>query len=270
MSFSCLMSCFRKDDPIHLERCLDSIVQQTLSATEVVFVKDGSLTEELESVLQKFSSSIPFKFLTFEENKGLGYALNKGLEACSFDIVIRMDTDDICYPDRFEVQYNYLRQNPDVDILGGWAYDIDANDNIIGERKYPTEYAEIRKLMWTNPLIHPAIAFRKNRIIEVGSYDPLVIRRQDYDLWIRAAAAGLKIENLSKFLIKYRFTDNYYKKNGLKVAYKQALMGYHGAKVLKLPLYTRVAVFVPVLRTLLPIWLVKPLHKLISKFDPRK
>ena len=270
MGFSCLVSCFIKDDSQLLRLCLQSLVDQTIPANEIVFVKDGPLTEELESVLEEYNNKLPFKFVVLEQNRGLGFALKEGLNQCSYDIVMRMDTDDICLPDRFALQYNYLIEHKDVDILGGWAKDIDINGNIIEERKYPTKYEDIFRLMWTNPLIHPAIAFRKHRILEVGSYNPSVIRRQDYDLWIRAAAQGLKIENLPAFLIKYRFTDNYYKKNNTQVAYKQALMGYKGAKILKLPLYTRVLVFAPVLRSLLPGRLIKPVHRLMSKFDPRK
>lgn len=270
MSFSCLISCFKKDSAIQLEKCLRSIYEQTLVPTEIVFVKDGLLTEELEAVLNDYENKLPFKFLEFDTNRGLGYALNKGLEICGNDIVMRMDTDDICYSDRFELQYNYLINHPKIDILGGWAHDIDLNDNIIGERKYPKSHEELYRLMWTNPLIHPTIAFRRSRIIQIGSYDPMVVRRQDYELWIRAAASGLKMENLPKFLIKYRFTENYYKKNNWKVAYKQAIMGYRGAKLLRLPFYTRIAVFIPVLRSLLPSRIIKPVHKLMSKFDPRK
>ena len=270
MGISCLMSCFRKDSASYLRKCLDSIMNQSMKASEIVFIKDGPLTTELEDVLLEFLDFLPFKFLVLEENRGLGFALNKGLEACSFDIVIRMDTDDICYPERFKLQYEYLLSHPEVDILGGWAYDIDGNDEIVGERRYPTSHEELYKLMWTNPLIHPTIAFRRNRIIEVGSYDPAVVRRQDYDLWIRAAFKGLNIENLPSFLIKYRFTDSYYKKNNFSVVYKQAMMGYRGVVLLKLPFYTKIAVFVPVLRSLLPSWLIIPVHKLMSKFDPRK
>lgn len=270
MSFSVLMSTFHRDNPEQFKEALDSLKAQSLPADEIVIVEDGPLATELYVVIDSYSGVLPIKRIPLKENVGLGGALNIGLEACSHDIVIRMDTDDVCYDDRFKLQYEYLINNPEVDILGGWARDIDAQGNIISERKYPTSHEDIYKLMWTNPLIHPAVAFRKGKILSVGSYDPAVVRRQDYDLWIRAAAGGLRIENLPHFLIQYRFTDNYYQKNNTKVAYKQALMGYKGAKQLRLPLYTRIAVFVPVLRSLLPKGLIGPVHRLMSRFDPRK
>lgn len=270
MSFSVLISCFVKDNPSQLDKCLKSISEQSLKADEIVFVKDGPLTDSLENILDSYKEDLPFKFISFDVNRGLGYSLNQGLLKCSFDIVMRMDTDDICLKDRFKQQYQYMCEHTDVDILGGWAYDIDQNDNIIAERKYPSLYEDIYKLMWTNPLIHPTISFRRSRILDIGSYNPKIVRRQDYDLWIRAAYAGFKIENLPEFLIKYRFTDNYYNKNGFKVAFNQAIMGYRGAKQLKLPFYTRLAVFAPVIRTLLPKKFVGRVHKLMNRYDPRK
>lgn len=268
-NFSVLLSTFYKDSPEYLSLALESLVNQALPAAEVVFVEDGPLTKDLYTVLESYQMKLPLVRVPLKENKGLGFALNIGLEKCSYDIVIRMDADDICYRDRFKLQYEYLSNNPDVDILGGWAHDIDPQGNIISERKYPTSHDDIYRLMWTNPLIHPAVAFRKSKILSIGSYDPAVVRRQDYDLWIRAAVHGLRIENLPHFLIKYRFTDNYYKKNNTKVAFKQAVMGYKGVKQLKLPFYTKIAVFAPVLRSLLPVGLIGPVHRLMSKFDPR-
>lgn len=269
-SFSCLISCYKNDNPIQLSKCLDSLINQSLKANEIVFVKDGELSKDLEKILNLYLDKLPFVFVNLPTNKGLGNALNEGLLVCKNNIVIRMDTDDICLPNRFEKQYNYLIKNKEVDIVGSWAYDIDIDDNIIGERKYPLNHDNIYQLMWTNPIIHPAVAFRKDKILKIGSYDIYLKRRQDYELWIRAAYEGLKFSNIGEFLLLYRFTENYYKKNNTKVAYDQALMGFNGARKLDLPFYTKIAVFIPVLRSLLPIQLIGPVHKLMSKFDPRK
>ncbi|MFV0148642.1 glycosyltransferase [Empedobacter falsenii] len=270
MSFSCLISCYKNDNPIQLSKCLDSLINQSLKANEIVFVKDGELSKDLEKILNLYIDKLPFVFVNLPTNKGLGNALNEGLLVCKNNIVIRMDTDDICLPNRFEKQYNYLIKNKEVDIVGSWAYDIDIDDNIIGERKYPLSHDKIYQLMWTNPIIHPAVAFRKDKILKIGSYDIYLKRRQDYELWIRAAYEGLKFSNIGEFLLLYRFTENYYKKNNTKVAYDQALMGFNGARKLDLPFYTKIAVFIPVLRSLLPSQLIGPVHKLMSKFDPRK
>jgi amylovoran biosynthesis glycosyltransferase AmsE len=149
MSFSCLISCYKNDNPSQLEKCLKSIQIQTLQCNEIVFVKDGPLSNELELVLGKFEDTLPFKFVEISVNKGLGNALKQGLEQCGNEIVIRMDTDDICEPNRFAEQFNYMNAHPAIDIVGSWAYDIEGNDTIIGERKYPLKHEDIYRLMWT-------------------------------------------------------------------------------------------------------------------------
>lgn len=270
MSFSCLISCYKKDVPDDLKKCLTSLVNQTRPADEIVFVKDGKLTVDLENVLLEFKSKLPLIFISLKDNKGLGNALKVGLESCSNEIIIRMDTDDVCYPRRFEMQFNFMMNNPIIDILGTWAHDINANDEIIGERKYPTEHRHIYKLIWAIPIIHPSVAFRKSKILDIGSYDSELSRRQDYDLWLRSAYNGFIFGNIPEFLIKYRFTENYYNKNSTKVAFAQAMMGVKAIKKLKLPLYVYIAVFVPLLRSLLPLFLIGYFHKLMNKVDPRR
>jgi glycosyltransferase involved in cell wall biosynthesis len=269
MSFSCLISCFKKDKPDELKKCLISLVNQTKPADEIIFVKDGLLTDDLENILFEFKSKLPLVFISLKDNMGLGNALKVGLESCSNEIVIRMDTDDICYPNRFEIQYNFLIDNPMIDILGTWAHDINADDQIIGERKYPIKHKDIYKLIWTIPIIHPSVAFRKSKILSIGSYNSELSRRQDYDLWLRSAYGGFVFGNIPEFLIKYRFTENYYNKNNNRVAFDQAIMGLKGAKKLKLPKYVYIAVFIPLFRSILPRFLMVSFHKLMNKFDPR-
>lgn len=271
MKFSCLISCYYKDSPLQLKESLDSLVLQTNLPTEVVFVADGELTSELYSVLDSYKVKLNIKLLQLKENKGLGNALHQGLKLCNYDIVIRMDTDDICMPDRFEKQIDFFRENPDVDILGSWAYDIDDNNNITGERKMPTSHKEIYKLIWTCPIIHPTVAFKKQAIINIGSYSTTIKRRQDYDLWFRAASDGLRFANIPRFLLKYRFTENFYKKNNFKVAYQQSQMGIKG--LLKLKNTSPIAylgVLTPLIRTIFPKFIAIRIHKLFKKIDPRK
>lgn len=105
-SYSVLMSIYKKENPAYLVQALDSMLNQTVSPAEIVMVKDGPLTQELEDVLQNYDSLYPglFNFVSYDKNHGLGYALRQGVVACSNEIVARMDTDDIARPDRMEKQ----------------------------------------------------------------------------------------------------------------------------------------------------------------------
>ena len=268
--FSCLISCFKKDSPVQLGEALQSIADQTLPPTEVVLVEDGELTRALYDILDKYSERLVLKRVRLKENKGLGNALNVGLQKCSYDIVARMDTDDICHPKRFETQVQFLAQHNDISIVGSWAKDIDASGAIVGERIFPTDHDDIKNIIWSCPFAHPTVAFRRADILNIGSYRTDIKRRQDYDLWMRAASKGLKFANIPEFLLFYRFTNDYYKKNNFKVAWSQAMMGVHGLKELKTKsLYPYLGVFSPVIRAMLPSFIEKPVHRLFRKIDPR-
>src|SRR5690606_26207472 len=116
--FSCLMSCCFKDNSLYFYQCLESIVSQTLQPTEIILVEDGPLALELLSVISEFENLLPMRRIKLKNNVGLGEALNVGLRNCTYEIVCRMDTDDIAMPERFTVQVAFLENNPRIDILG--------------------------------------------------------------------------------------------------------------------------------------------------------
>ena len=119
MKFSVLLSTYYKEQPQFFRAALDSIFSQTLPAPEVVLVCDGPLTPELDALVEGYQAQHPevFKVVRLEKNGGLGNALNEGIKNCSYDIIVRMDTDDISFPTRFERQINFLREHPEVDLL---------------------------------------------------------------------------------------------------------------------------------------------------------
>ena len=119
---SILLSVYHREKPEYLRQCLDSVFSQTFRASEIILVGDGPLTEALDTMIDCYRNNYPeLQFVPLKENRGLGLALNEGLRHCHNDLVMRMDTDDICYPNRLELQYNYMAEHPDCDVLGGWT-----------------------------------------------------------------------------------------------------------------------------------------------------
>lgn len=120
MKFSVLMSVYQKENPDFLRKSLNSVlIEQSRKPDELVLVEDGPLTEELYQTIQDFKEKFPeMKVLPLKENVGLGEALHRGVEACSYDWIARMDTDDIATPDRFQQQVDYIEQHPQLDVLG--------------------------------------------------------------------------------------------------------------------------------------------------------
>ena len=112
-NFSVLISVYFKENSSFFEKALSSIWDdQTLQPTEIVVVKDGELTPELDSVLIDYSKKAPVKVVALSTNVGLGKALAIGLDACSYELVARMDSDDVAVATRFEKQISYLIENP--------------------------------------------------------------------------------------------------------------------------------------------------------------
>jgi glycosyltransferase involved in cell wall biosynthesis len=115
---SVLMSVYYKETSSHLDQSLESLAGQTFPADEIVIVKDGVLPIELEETLRSWQKKLPLKIVGYKENRGLAYALNYGLNYCTNELVARMDSDDICLPDRFEKQIDYFKQHKEVVVVG--------------------------------------------------------------------------------------------------------------------------------------------------------
>ena len=226
--FSVLVSVYRGERHDFFEQCLESIFLNTVLPTEVVIVEDGPLTKELYSVIEKYSvmHSDKIKRLPLENNVGLGNALKIGLEACKYNIVARMDTDDICINNRFQVQLNEFNKDNQLVILGSCIEEFDETPKCItGTRKVPLTHLEILKFAKKrNPFNHMTVMFKKDKVLEVGNYRKVLdIGYEDYDLWIRLLIKGYKGKNLEEPVVKVRTGNAMIKRRGDKKRLKTAL-----------------------------------------------
>ena len=203
MKFSVLMSLYIKEDPQFLRECFDSLVAQTYPADEIVVLFDGAVTPELEAVVENYQDKLPINAVKFAQNRGLGKTLNDGLNYCRNEWVFRMDTDDICVPERFEKQIAFIEANPDVIIFGGQIAEFGQNiQDIVAYRNVPTDSQNIRKFARLRcPFNHMTVAYQKSKVIECGGYQGL---QEDYTLWIKMIATGLKVANLPDMLVYAR------------------------------------------------------------------
>ena len=202
-SFSVLMAVYKKEQPLFFKEALRSVFEQSLIPNEVVLVKDGPLTEELEQIIVDFSSkNEQLKVITLEKNQGLGEALRIGLNACSFDLVARMDSADICKPYRFEKQIAFLKEHKEITIVGSWIEEFsDCKEEIEAIRELPQEDKQLKIFMkWRNPFNHMTVMFRKKDILAVGGYQPFYLL-EDYYLWNRLANANYYFANIGESLL---------------------------------------------------------------------
>lgn len=205
MKLSVLMSVYCEESPVFLRQCLDSLAAQTLPADEVVIVEDGPLGEELEAVIADYRTGLRIVSLCLPANVGLGEALCAGLNVCQGEYVARMDADDICIPERFQLQLAFLEQNPRVDVASGtWAeFDRDWS-KLHSLRILPATGRELlRYAKLRNPINHVTVIFRKAAVLAAGGYQSFP-GFEDYHLWARMLVLGYRLCNMDVILVFVR------------------------------------------------------------------
>lgn len=215
-AYSVLMSVYYKENPIWFRESIESMLKQSVSPAEIVIVKDGPLTEELEAVLDEYrkQGGHLFYIVNLEKNMGLGPALNQGVQACHNEIVVRMDTDDYSCPDRVKMQLKAMQEkNADIvsSNIGEFSDDI---CHVTKHKEIPETHEEIyRYAKRRNPFNHPAVMFKRSKVLEAGNYQKCDWI-EDYDLWVRMLQQGCRGYNVQEPLLLMRVNENAYKRRG--------------------------------------------------------
>lgn len=271
MKFSILLSLYYKENPNYLRLSLDSIFCQSLHPDQVVLILDGPIGDDLESVVQEYSTK--YKSLEVypqEKNRGLSTALNIGLEKCRNEIVFRMDTDDVCFPNRFERVLKEYEAHPELEIVGSFATMINEDGEEIKGMTAPTTQQEIYRNVWTCPFIHPTVSFKKSSLTRIGSYNPNSGPRQDdYELWFRCVENGLKCKNIDEPLLYYRFFKDSVARNNIKVGWWRAKVGLKGSWRCKCSPIAYIGVCYPLVRACMPSFIRQFMYKVSDNINPR-
>lgn len=217
--FSVAMCVYGKDNPDWFDTALESIVIiQTVIPTEIVLVVDGPVPESINKIIEKYVNNcdgrVIFRVIRFTENRGLGEALKVAIENCSFEIIARMDSDDIAVNDRFELQLSRF-VNKDVDICGGQIEEfIDNPSNVVGRRVVPESDKELKEYMKKRcPFNHMTVMYKKSAVMEAGNYQDW-FWNEDYYLWIRMALKKHTFANIPETLVNVRVGKDMYARRG--------------------------------------------------------
>ena len=214
---SVLMSLYFKEKPEYLRTALDSILEQTVLPKEIVMVKDGPLTEELEAVLSEYSERYPemFVFVPLEKNVGLGLALAEGMLHCSCDLVARMDTDDFSRKDRFERQLAEFQKDPELDICGSHMNEFESTpDEIVAKRTVPLCDADIKEYQKRRDgFNHVTVMFKRESVLAAGNYKSCLLM-EDTLLWVNLFKHGAKAMNIDDYLVYARIGKDMYERRG--------------------------------------------------------
>ena len=224
--YSVLMSVYHKERSEYLKQAIESIQVQSLSTNDFVLVCDGPLNDELDAVIQtkQLEMGENLNVVRLAKNGGLGNALNEGIKHCKKELVARMDSDDIAYPDRCEKQIAVFNTHSEVSICSGIVEEFTTDPNTADTRRVPPETnAEIIEFAKKrNPFNHPCVMYKKSAVKAVGSYQDFYLL-EDYYLWLRMLMAGYQGYNIQEPLLHMRAgSDMYLRRAGWKYAKTQA------------------------------------------------
>lgn len=213
--YSVLMSVYNKENSEYLKESILSMLQQSVPPDEIVIVKDGPLTDELERVLEGFKDDRTIKIIAIEQNVGLGKALNIGVTQCRNELIARMDTDDISEKNRCEKQLEVFNNYNEISLVGTATYEFkDDTENIVAHKEVKVDHSEIKRQMkYRNPIIHPTVMFKKSDLLKAGNYQHYFYN-EDYYMWIRMLQHGFIFKNINEPLVKMRINDETYLRRG--------------------------------------------------------
>jgi len=186
-----------------------SILRQTFRDLSLVAVDDGSRDGTL-SILARLAEGDRRVLLVRGSGEGIAGALNRGLSRCDAEVVVRMDADDVAHPRRLEVQLAALAADPSLAAVGSRVRLFPRREVAGGMARYArwlnglvTPDLVARDLLVEAPLVHPASAIRRRVLEEAGGWRDGDFP-EDYDLWLRIAAAGQRLSNVPETLLDWR------------------------------------------------------------------
>ncbi|MBQ2753168.1 MAG: glycosyltransferase [Firmicutes bacterium] len=215
MKYSVLMSVYNKEKAEFFKLSLESMFKQTVPPDEVVVICDGPLTEELDEVLEYYEGLYPdiLRIHRFEKNMGTGFAANTGLGLCRNELIAKMDSDDVAYPDRCEKQIRLFEKHEKLDMVGGFVSEFETEiTNEKAVKKVPASHKDIVKYAKRrNPFNNQTLMYKKTKALECGGYT-CNTRCEDYDFITKMIMNGAKCHNIQECLVHYRLDAGAYER----------------------------------------------------------
>jgi glycosyltransferase involved in cell wall biosynthesis len=186
----------------YLAESIESILGQTFRDFELIVVDDGSTDRSVE-IIRSYRDD---RIILRENPHDYIRSLNTGIALSRGKYIARMDADDIMLPNRLEVQFRYMEENPRTDVCGSW---MEIFGIATGTATMPVRDEDIRpELLFGNCMCHPTIIMRRDSVARMPSFPDLYeeefIYAEDCRLWTKLAMAGMRFANIPEVLVKYR------------------------------------------------------------------
>ena len=220
--FSVIMSLYEKDNPSFFKDALESVsTNQSLKPNQIVVVEDGPVSHVFDDIFNSVSADNPtieFLLIKKETNKGLAAALNSAIDACKYEWIARMDSDDISVSSRFEKQFCFIESHPDLAVVGGNMGEFyDTIGDIALRRVVSCNHDGICKMMKKrNPMNHITVCYKKYAVVSCGKYSESFGKLEDYKLWVDMVNAGYKFGNIKDVVCYARVGDGFIERRSNK------------------------------------------------------
>jgi glycosyltransferase involved in cell wall biosynthesis len=265
-----IMSVYKNDKLQFVREAVISILDQTFTVFDFYIVFDGPVSPDIDKYITSVGDS-RIKLFRLNDNGGLAVALNfmlgKVLSDPNYKFIARMDADDISHPERFEKQFRFLCENPDIACVGCWYEEIDEEGKHLSYRKLPTEHEALRKRYYTRtPFAHPSVFYKRELIEKAGFYPTDTVLMEDNVLWGRALMEGLKFSNIPEYLFRFRIDKDFFKRrSGIKYGWNFIKAKFKIYRSLNSPLFAYILLIEIGIIKMMPSWLVPRIYESIRE-----
>lgn len=240
---SVIMGAYNENDEKKVRRSLDSIAAQTFTDWELIICDDGStdgtwdLLNQIATELRTRRISVhhpPVTLIRNGHNRGLAFSLNRCVEQAHGEYLARQDFDDYSDPSRFALQAQFLDDHPEYSFVGSNRRFFD-DEGLWGEQSFP-ERPEKKDFLKNSCFVHPSVMMRKIDLEKAGKYTvaKATRRAEDYELFMRMYAMGMRGYNLQAFLLNYYEGRSSYGKRKFRYRIDEMLVRYNGFRALGL------------------------------------
>lgn len=212
-----MMSVYKNENPAYFSQAMDSMLSQTVPPSEIVLVEDGPLTDSLYKVIDRYvSKNEIIKIVPLKENVGLGKALLVGSDACTYEYIARMDTDDYSSPNRMELTLSEFDKDSELMMVGTQIAEFVTDyTEPITMTNLPLEHKDILKYSKRrDPFRHPAITIKRKALYGAGNYNGDILYFEDWDLFNRVLSSGYKTKNIPEVCVYVRVSPDFYARRG--------------------------------------------------------
>jgi len=265
-----IMSVYKNDIAGYVKQSITSILEQSYQDFDLYLQYDGFIQQEVDDYICSLTDE-RLVVRKRDTNKGLAFSLNELLDIAlskEYEYIARMDADDISENNRFVKQIDYLKNHPDVDMVGGAIREIDSEGKDQGKIvKYPCDPEECRAFFSKrNPVAHPTVMFRRRFFEKTGCLYPTdFMRNEDTRLWHEGYKHNCIIANLPDVVLNFRVTDDMFKnrRNGKVFAKSQLELRKLVAKDLGFGIMAYLYAYMTYILMISPSWVLKIAYKVL-------